>query len=294
VKELDCQSVRAAWSADPDVESSTDLARCELGIGHAADAARLLSPYMQRKTGSKAEVAAEEVYDAARARVLTVFAEIDLAGADVTVDGAPAGKAPLDGPLFLAPGPHTIGASASAEPPVQQTVRGGAGLAVSVVLRVVPLRHDAVGYDAPTYEQDVAGSSKRKVIGIVGASLAGAALVVGVTFTVLAVSKASSASNAQTSIRAAGGNGSSCMDPVATTFAGPCATLHDALVQRDTFADVALGGYLVMAAAAGATLAYLFWPGRARPAAWSPTVASVRPAPLVGSGVGGVMLSGAF
>ncbi len=56
---------------------------------------------------SSAEAALEDCKK--RAGLVTI--QVDMAGADVTIDGASAGKSPLADPVFLEPGPHTIAAS---------------------------------------------------------------------------------------------------------------------------------------------------------------------------------------
>jgi hypothetical protein len=121
------------------------------------------------------------------------------------------------------------------------------------------------------------------------------AFVIGATFTVLAIGKGSAVSDAQKSILAGGGSISTCAAP-SSPFVTDCTTLHDALSKRDSLENAAIGSFLIGGALLGATLAYAFWPTNRRPNKWEPSLAGVhlRPEPMIGRDVGGLVLKGAF
>jgi hypothetical protein len=87
-----------------------NLAQSELRSGHEADAAQHFSQYLrEHKEASESErQSAETGLNAAKALVAEVTLDVDVSGAELSVDGEVLGSSPLPGPIFLAPGSHRL------------------------------------------------------------------------------------------------------------------------------------------------------------------------------------------
>ena len=289
-----CAAMRAAWTRDAPAAKTIALAECEAKSDRPRDVAELLSPLVRTSAGTDDErLRAQTLFDAARARVGAVGLEVDVQEAHVSIDGLAVGQAPFVDPVFLAPGHHTFTAQTPGRAPARREIDVRAGESTALVLRVIPLRADAIGYDAPTDPIAAATEPRTRSTPLIlgGASVAFVALTTALALNLAANAQANIARRAQASIHDAGGSASACTGPTAP-YARDCSTLHDALGSRDTYANASIAGYVVAGAAAVATIAYVVWPAQsAEKRGW---VSSVRPAPMVGAGTGGLQLTGKF
>jgi PEGA domain len=102
-----------AWELEPRWQIAGVLGRTELELGKYREAAEHLTIFL-RETREVAEVDAEEranterLLSRARAYVGALTIVVQPAGAEVFVDGAPAGKAPLADPVFVQPGRRSV------------------------------------------------------------------------------------------------------------------------------------------------------------------------------------------
>jgi len=288
-----CGEERAAWTKEANLATATALGQCAIGAGRFGEAAQVLAPFQTAsKIPTPEEARAQKLYADAAAKVLVLKIEVDVLDADVAIDGASVGKSPLPGPMYVAPGAHTIVVTAKGYAPVQHGVAGGGGETRTVPMRVVPVRRDVVGYDLPTTEPAPQGRTKSRAILVVGYSAAGIAFAATAVLAVLAIGKSASADDTRKAIVAGGGNSATCASPGA--FATQCATLHDQLHSRDSLANAAVGTFLVGGAILGATIAYALWPTGKKRDVWEPSIARVRTEPLIGRGMGGLVVTGAF
>ena len=87
-----------------------NLAQSELRSAHEADAARHFAQYMrENKEASAAErQEAEKGLSTAKAGLGEITVSVDIADADVYVDGNLEGRSPLPAPVYLKPGSHTL------------------------------------------------------------------------------------------------------------------------------------------------------------------------------------------
>lgn len=223
----------------------------------------------------------------------TIILEVDSPEAGVQLDGQPIEGTFSARRLPVSPGHHVVEAHVAGRPPLRREVDVEAGGTAGVVLHIVPLSADAIGYDLPEGERP--GPAGRDAIRLPlilgGAGLTIVALGVGVGFNLLATSSSNDAVAQQTLLGQAGGTTSSCHAPAAR-FARACTALHDELVARDRNADVAVAAYATAGVAATATIAYAVWslaPER-RPR-WTD---SLRAAPIVGASTGGFVVAGVF
>jgi hypothetical protein len=224
----------------------------------------------------------------------SVIVEIDSGDANVTLDGQPIEGALSGKRLPVSAGHHVVEAHVAGRPPIRREVDVSAGGTTGVVLHVVPLAADAIGYDAPEGQGPLPpdhGSPRIPLI-LAGAGVSIVALGLGVGFNLLATSNSNDAVAQQTAIGRAGGTTSICHGP-ASGFAQACTALHDELVARDRNADIAVAAYATAGVAAAATIAYAVWsiPKEERHQRWT---SSLRPAPIVGANTGGIAVLGVF
>lgn len=87
-----------------------NLAQSELRSGHEADAAQHFSQYLrEHKEASESErQSAETGLTNAKALVAEVTLDVDVSGAELSVDGDALGSSPLPGAIFLSPGSHRL------------------------------------------------------------------------------------------------------------------------------------------------------------------------------------------
>ena len=223
----------------------------------------------------------------------TIIIEVDSGEANVQLDGQPIEGALSAKRLPVIAGHHVVVASIAGRPPTHREIDVRAGETVGVVLHVVPLSADAIGYDAP---QDDGPSpadhgAPRLPLILLGAGVSLVALGLGLGFNLAANSDSNEAVAQQIVIGQAGGTTSTCSTPAAR-FAPACTGLRDDLVARDQNADVAVAAYATAGVAAAATIAYAVWArsteGHRR---W---LSSLRPAPIVGTSTGGFAVAGVF
>lgn len=143
-----------AWRAQHHWQIAGSLGHAEAALGRHRDAAEHLTIFL-RETADLEGVAprdrailAQEL-ERARARSGAVTVSVQPAGAEVLVDGAPVGKAPLADPVFVEPGRHVIdarleGYQASSE--AQVATQGGAA---QITLRLTPIAAPRAGIAPP-------------------------------------------------------------------------------------------------------------------------------------------------
>lgn len=94
-----------------------NLAQSELHSGHVADAAKHFAQFLRaRKETTPAErVDAEKGLSAAKTKVGEINVSVSQQAAEIFIDGKSVGLSPLPGPVYLAPGSHTIRAKKGSE-----------------------------------------------------------------------------------------------------------------------------------------------------------------------------------
>ncbi|HVU04698.1 MAG TPA: PEGA domain-containing protein [Polyangiaceae bacterium] len=112
-----------------------NLAQSELRGNRPGDAVTHFTEFLKANTeASESEKQEAELgLAAAKSKVGEVTVNSDTAGAQVTVDGDEKGTIPLPGPLYLAPGAHTVEAK-SGDKRASKTVNASAGQATAVNL----------------------------------------------------------------------------------------------------------------------------------------------------------------
>jgi tetratricopeptide (TPR) repeat protein len=126
-----------AYALKPHPSVLLNLAQSELRSGHPDDAATHFSQYLRINT-SATDAERQETnagFTIAKSRVGEVSLTVDPAGAQVVVDGADKGVAPLTDPLYLMPGTHTIEAR-SGDRKSAKSIALSAAQAVTVAITV--------------------------------------------------------------------------------------------------------------------------------------------------------------
>jgi hypothetical protein len=223
----------------------------------------------------------------------TIIVEVDSGDANVHLDGQPIAGALSGNRSPVMAGHHVVEAFAAGRPPIRREIDVPAGATVGVVLHVVPLSVDAIGYDAPKEDgppRPDRGPPRLPLI-LIGAGVSIVALGLALGFNLAASAQSNDAEAQQVVIGQAEGTTSTCNTPT-RRFAPACTALHDDLVARDQNADVAVAAYATAAGAAAATIAYAVWSipteGHQR---WT---SSLRPAPIFGTSTGGFAVAGVF
>jgi Tfp pilus assembly protein PilF len=103
-------SFLAAWSLKQHYQSLGNLGMSEAMLGKWRDAATHLSRYLREAPKEKVEErkSAEALLAQARTKVGAITVRVEPAGAEVFVDGKAAGRAPLEGEMFVEPGAHVL------------------------------------------------------------------------------------------------------------------------------------------------------------------------------------------
>jgi tetratricopeptide (TPR) repeat protein len=260
-----------AWALKKTHDIAGNLGVVELKLSKFPQAAEHLSWALQHFPPTEADQAKrgfEKQLAKARAECGAVRVRVNVEGAEVTVNGRATGAA-LGDEVFVEAGMVRVTARRdgylSAEKSI--TVAKGEASEVSLTLTLTP-----VGARGPL-----------KPVLVAGGVTAGAALVAGVVFTLVANAKASDAADTKAAlIQRAGAK--------ACTGAQPsgCATLVAANAAKDAFADAALWSFVAAGAIGAGTAVYaLAAPRGEHQGTW-------RAAPVVTAQGGGIMVGGAW
>jgi hypothetical protein len=306
-KEAALAEYRAAWALKKTYDIAGNLGSLEIDLGMYRDAAEHLSFAVRHyaTTGTTAQQLerAKQRLAEARKHVAAVTVTVSVDGAEVLVDGVSVGRAPLENEVFVEPGARVIEARLAGHTPAKaeaQAEKGGS-MSVTLTLTPLPVAGDA-GPSAPTVsparggkrgvnvggpragEEGSSGVGVKQVVVISGAAAAGAGLIAGVIFALVANGKAGDAED-QTEALAAAHGPRACTGPGAPA---ECGEIQDALAAKDTFSNLALWT-LVGAGAVGIGTAIYAWK-----APDGNTAASTRARAWVAPGAGGVSLRAAW
>jgi len=126
----------SAWRVQQHWQIAANLGRAEFKTGKFRDAAEHLSFFLREATrlpdGDRK--ATEEMLDKARAKIGTLTITTNHDGAEIQLDGASIGTAPIKGEMFVEPGQHTVEARLDGYEPAEVTLDVGAGRQLPVKL----------------------------------------------------------------------------------------------------------------------------------------------------------------
>jgi hypothetical protein len=293
---------RAAWSLKQTFDIACNLGRTEVELSLARDAAEHLDYCLRTfSVSSRGEVKDaykrfRDLFARVRREVAALSVEVRPAGAEITVDGAGYGLAPLGHEIFLDPGTHRVRARLVGFRDDERSVVAEAGGTLSVTLAlesapaVLPVAAVAAApaaqYPAePAPEPRSGGIQPRTIALITGSGLSLVALGIGVGFTLDASAAHDDAKSLGARIHQSPSGG------CANSALPDCQELRELVdheQQSRHAADIAL---VTAASVEAATLvAWLLIPdlGGAR------KVGNLRALPVAGRSYSGVLLSGSY
>ena len=265
-------SFLAAWSLKRHWQIAGSLGDCEAQLGLNRDAAEHLAYFLRLSPSKPPSAESKRLYESVTAKIGVLEIAVDALGADVVVDGKYIGKSPLEDPVFVEPGHHTIEArlgakraTAEAEAPAGSSRKQTLTLARSDL----PAEVEAAGPSTPVL--------------VTGGVVTGAALIAAVAFTLVSNSKAGdSASQWATVVKAQGS--AAC----ANASASGCQELHDLAIARSTFGSAAAWSFIGAGAVGVSTLVYgLVTPKKVQES-------GIRIVPLLTAQSGGLVVGGAW
>lgn len=304
---------REAWSLRKSFDIACNLGRTEAEIELSRDAAEHLDYCLRTfSASSRTEVKGankrfRDLFTVVRARVGALNVQVRPSGAEVFVDGASYGPAPLERQVFVDPGRHRVRARLPGFLEEEREVDVGAGgtLDVALALKPVPAR-TATGAPAKPREPSLQAASReasvpavrdepralqpRTIVLLSGAALTLVGLGVGFGFTLDAAAAGDRAADLRTSLAAAGGG---CD---ADSLASDCTKLHDAVDREDLGREIAGAAFAAAGIASAATLAAWFIvPDRKTEHGLAPANRTTwRAAPMLSDSVRGLALFGTY
>lgn len=287
----------AAWALQKHYTIAGGMGTCELMLHRYRDAAEHLAIYVreiQKDATATAEerAAAEETYAQARAKVGTVIVSANVPGADVLVDGARVGTTPLEDPVFLQPGAHTITVQLAGYVPLEKRVELAAGGEERSAFELArPPASAPLAPVAGPREPDVVPRPDMRVI-VAGGSVAAAGVIAGVVFTLVANGKASGVRRQWYVVDAIDNGAVDCADPDPGNPEAQCKKLRSLIDDKRLFSNLALWSFVGGGVAALGTLGYYGVETLSSPP--TPTKKHARIVPLVTPSGAGIVAGGAF
>ena len=266
----------AAWALKQTHDIAGNLGIVEIHLGKTAEGAKHLAwalEHLPPTEASSTRKGLEQELQKARSAISSVHIRVNVAGAEITVNGHVAGKSPLADEVFVEPGVVNVAVRLDGYTAMQEapTVLKGETHEVSLEL----VKHTDV-------------LEKRSIVpGVVLGSVAGAALAVGIGLLVDAGAKGSHAKELSDSIIAAGHG---CATGTAI-FDSRCAEVQSTAAAGDSHHSAGVGVLIGAGAAALGTAAYFLWPTSRGSA---PAAGALRVVPAVSTTNAGLLFTGTF
>lgn len=282
---------KASWNLKQSYDIAANLGNLELEQGMPRDAAEHLAFALRTVAVTVPEdriEAMRNLFSRARRLVGSATIKVNIAGAEILVDGQSVGRSPLANEIFLDPGKRTIQARLSPYEPAQKTIEVSRA-SVEPVDLVLVLPAATTVPTAPTTPPPPPPKSMIPVG--VGVAAAAAALGVGIVGVVLSSSKAGEVNRLQDELTPLDdGHHSIC----AKSSLKQCDDLDSALIAKGSYRNMAIAGFTTAGVTALATAAWVLLvpgpdhaPNKEKP---SPVRASFGAGPSGGS----ITLSGQF
>lgn len=246
-----------AWALQKIPRIAGNLGRTELRLEKYRDAAEHIALFLRedQTLGQQERTDLEAQLARARAQVGVLRVEVAQAGAEVWVDGAAAGTAPLAHEIYLDPGKHTVEAR-HADSVAKKEIEARAGAEETVRLDATPPSPSAKAPSAPSVQSSApsAAAGRPIVPALVVGGVGALGLIAGAVALGMYADKRNQA-EALYSVIGPGGCRGTSPHPA-------CPSLESIAREADVFRGAGpallIGGAAV---AAGATT-YLLWPQR--------------------------------
>lgn len=293
---------RSAWSLKQTFDIACNLGRTEVELSLSRDAAEHLDYCLRTfSVSSRGDVRDankrfRELFARVRRQVSALTVDVRPTGAEITVDGASYGVAPIGHDIFLEPGQHRVRARLAGFEEEERSITAEAGSSIGVTFTLTPIRTAppppaapaagaARGSRAPSRPlAPKHGTEPRTIVVIAGAGASLVALGVGVGFALDAEAAKSDASR----LGAAANQGAAvCLE---SSTVPACRSLYRAVNREKRSRDVADIAVTAGALAGAATLAaWLLIPDLTRS-----ELGSLRAEPWVGLRGSGLALTGSY
>jgi PEGA domain len=272
-------SFLAAWSLKKHWQIAGSLGDCEAQLGLQRDAAEHLAYFLRLSPSKPPSPESKRLYESATSKIGVLVIAVDTPGADVVVDGKFIGKSPLEDPVFVEPGHHTIEVRLGAKRATTETdAPAGSSRKLSLMLANA----------MPPGEVTSEGPNRSLVIG--GASVSAAALGTGIAFTVISNGRSSDAATLRTSL--VNSSGPSVCDSATVgsqSSAGKdCRDIVSRRADRDAFGNAAFWSFIGAGAVGAGTLIYALTAPRTK------TSSGLQALPVVSSAGGGMLVQGTW
>jgi tetratricopeptide (TPR) repeat protein len=143
-----------AWALKKSFDTAALLGQAEMKLDQHRDAAEhldyALRNFPNQEPTPDARKRIEEAAKAARSKVFALTVTTNIDAAELSVDGAPIGRAPLGAELFLDAGKHVVAAKLEGYDVAQREIDAKAGASASVRLELAKLAGPAAASDVST------------------------------------------------------------------------------------------------------------------------------------------------
>jgi hypothetical protein len=278
-----------------------NLSISEIQSGHYVSAARHLTQLLAAPGELPSNVREEATSRLAQAeaQIGQLQIAVDIAGAEISIDGSVIGRSPLPGKWYIEPGQHEILVSKAGYPAESRQVFALAGVVIPVDVSLEALRRERAADakaaelmgtsegQAPVARDDSHEiSTASTIILITTGTLAAASLAAGIIFTVSANGHEAEAEGMAERL-----NGATCNTPL---LAADCELLLQELDASDEDRRRASIGFIGFGVASAATLGYALWLTMADDDDPEPASTGLAPSVSLGRGSASIHLHGHF
>lgn len=280
-----------------------NLSISEIQSGHYVSAARHLTQLLASPPGELPNTVREEATSRlaqAEAQVGQLKIGVDVAGAEISIDGSVIGRSPLEGTWYLEPGQHEVLVSKAGYPAESRQVFALAGVAIPIDVSLETLRREQAADakaaelmgtregQAPIAMDDSGISAASTAVLITTGTIAAASLAAGIIFTVAANGHDADADQLAERLPGSG----ACSDP--TFLREDCSSMIQAREDAQTDRERAMIGFIGFGVASAATLGYAVWLSIDDDEPVSQTTTRVEPSFSLGRGSASINLHGRF
>jgi hypothetical protein len=258
-----------AWALNPTVDVAYNLGTTEFRQGKYREAAEHLSfalrawPLMEAMSSQRP--LAEKRLAEARTFVGALTVSVNVAHAEVLVDGRSVGTAPLAGEVFVEPGAHVLEAKLKGYLGAKEPVQVEKGTAKTIELKlaaITPMEassgvtSDAAkpkGGGVGSTESAVGDGGLRKKLIIAGIASSAVAITGGVVFAIVANAKATAEDNQRADLVLQGNGTNQCLE---APLPGGCKQLESSIAAHDTFTNLSVWSFVLGGALGVGTAVY--------------------------------------
>ncbi len=264
------QAFSECYQLMPKSDVLRNLSISEIHSGHYVSAARHLKQLLSAPGELPPNVRQEATTRLAQAeaQIGQLGIEVDVAGADIRVDGTLVGRSPLEGNWYIEPGQHEVVISKPGYPAERRQVFALVGVVIPINVGLEALRREQA---ADARAAELMGTSEGEALvradGRDGLStgstialvtlgtVAVAGLAGGIIYTVSSNGHESDAESIAANLWGTG----ACSGSAAEDFERECAEIKSELDAADQDGTIALAAFVGFGVASAATLGYALW-----------------------------------